>query len=326
MKVDTELGAGRRHRRRRRSSSTARPTATRSAAPRAVATLYSNATAATANPAVTLRRRRDRRRPGRGVHLRPRPLGRLHAPGQPRLGRAGARRPDRPDPLRRPVLRRQGRRRPARLGRPQQGRDPAGRRAAAPAGEPDRADEPATARRCRASGTCPRGEKAAVVLTGDDHAATAAPPAASTAEGAAARRLLGGRLGVRARDVLRRTRTRRSRDAQARAYQADGFEIALHLNTGLRRTARRPRSSDMLLEPARRSSTRRGRACRRRVTNRTHCIAWSDWATQPKVELAHGIRFDTNYYYWPGELGAGPAGPVHRLRASRSASPTSTAR
>jgi hypothetical protein len=35
-------------------------------------------------------------------------------------------------------------------------------------------------------------------------------------------------------------------------------------------------------------------------TNRTHAIAWSDWATQPKVELSHGIRFDTTYYYWPG--------------------------
>ena len=36
-------------------------------------------------------------------------------------------------------------------------------------------------------------------------------------------------------------------------------------------------------------------------TNRTHCIAWSDWASQPKVELDHGIRLDTNYYYWPPE-------------------------
>ena len=34
-------------------------------------------------------------------------------------------------------------------------------------------------------------------------------------------------------------------------------------------------------------------------TNRTHCIAWSDYDTQPQVELSHGIRLDTNYYYWP---------------------------
>ena len=36
------------------------------------------------------------------------------------------------------------------------------------------------------------------------------------------------------------------------------------------------------------------------ATNRTHCIVWSDYDTQPQVELAHGIRLDTNYYYWPG--------------------------
>jgi hypothetical protein len=35
------------------------------------------------------------------------------------------------------------------------------------------------------------------------------------------------------------------------------------------------------------------------TTNRTHCIAWSDYATQPQVELENGIRLDTSYYYWP---------------------------
>ena len=27
---------------------------------------------------------------------------------------------------------------------------------------------------------------------------------------------------------------------------------------------------------------------------------WSDWASVPKAERENGIRFDTNYYYWPG--------------------------
>ena len=35
------------------------------------------------------------------------------------------------------------------------------------------------------------------------------------------------------------------------------------------------------------------------ATNRNHCIVFSDWATVPKVQLAHGMRLDTNYYYWP---------------------------
>ena len=85
------------------------------------------------------------RRTRRRLHLRPRPLDRRDAPGQPRLvGRRarqlGGREPA--DPLRRSLLRRQDRGCAARLGRSQQGRHPSGRRAAAPAHQPDRADEP----------------------------------------------------------------------------------------------------------------------------------------------------------------------------------------
>ena len=35
-------------------------------------------------------------------------------------------------------------------------------------------------------------------------------------------------------------------------------------------------------------------------THRTHCIVWSDYDTQPQVEFTNGIRLDTTYYYWPG--------------------------
>jgi hypothetical protein len=34
-------------------------------------------------------------------------------------------------------------------------------------------------------------------------------------------------------------------------------------------------------------------------TNRTHCVLWSDYDTQPQLLLKHGIRLDTTYYYWP---------------------------
>ena len=36
------------------------------------------------------------------------------------------------------------------------------------------------------------------------------------------------------------------------------------------------------------------------MTNRYHCIVYSDWSSQPTIEGQHGIRLDTNYYYWPG--------------------------
>ncbi len=75
----------------------------------AIATLFSNASTATSNPAVSLRPRRAQRRPGGGLRLRPRPLRRLHPPGQPSMGRPEARRPRHRDPQRRPLLWRQGR-------------------------------------------------------------------------------------------------------------------------------------------------------------------------------------------------------------------------
>jgi hypothetical protein len=37
------------------------------------------------------------------------------------------------------------------------------------------------------------------------------------------------------------------------------------------------------------------------TTVRTHCITWSDWSSQPKADLAHGIRLNTDYYYFPGQ-------------------------
>jgi hypothetical protein len=41
------------------------------------------------------------------------------------------------------------------------------------------------------------------------------------------------------------------------------------------------------------------RALPGQASMRTHCIAWSDWATQARVLARHGIRLDTNYYFWP---------------------------
>ncbi len=35
------------------------------------------------------------------------------------------------------------------------------------------------------------------------------------------------------------------------------------------------------------------------TTHRFHCIVWSDWLTQAKVELSHGMRYSLDYYYWP---------------------------
>src|SRR5205085_2172777 len=87
-------------------------------------------------------------------------------------------------------------------------------------------------------------------------------------------------------------------DAQASSFQSQGFEVGLHVNTNCADWTPASLESFYASQLAAFGST--FPSVTAPVTNRTHCIAWSDYVSQPKVELAHGIRFDTNYYYWPG--------------------------
>ena len=140
----------------------------------------------------------------------------------------------------------------------------------------------------------PRGEKAAVVETGDDHAVngtpaffdrlkTSSPAGCSVADWEC----------VRATSYLYADTA--MTDAQAAAYEADGFEVALHLHTFCNDFT--PASLEDNLDSQLAAFGAKWPSVKKPATNRTHCIVWSDWATEPKLEKAHGIRFDTNYYY-----------------------------
>jgi hypothetical protein len=95
-------------------------------------------------------------------------------------------------------------------------------------------------------------------------------------------------------------------DSQAAAYQAAGFELGVHVDTGCQDWTPASLEAAFVANLQGFASTFPSVAPQR--TNRTHCIAWSDWATQPRVELGHGIRYDMNYYYWPGSWVAGRPG------------------
>jgi hypothetical protein len=84
---------------------------------------------------------------------------------------------------------------------------------------------------------------------------------------------------------------------QAIAYNAAGFEVALHIDTDCSDWIPSSLESIYSVQLAGWSSKFIGLPSP--VTNRTHCVTWSDYATQPAVELAHGIRLDTTYYYYP---------------------------
>jgi hypothetical protein len=143
----------------------------------------------------------------------------------------------------------------------------------------------------------PRSAKAVVVATGDDHAngGTAGRFDQYTANS------LSGCV-VDNWECLRftsyiYTNTPLS-DAQAHAYNASGFEVGLHQTTDCANFTTSSLQSSY--------STQLSQWAQKYVslpsptTNRTHCIVWSDWSSQPTTEGANGITLDANYYYWPG--------------------------
>ena len=143
----------------------------------------------------------------------------------------------------------------------------------------------------------PRGLKAAVVMTGDDHAnggtagrwnayKAASPVGCSVANWECVRATSyiytsTPLTNAQARGIQhRRVRSRAARQHQLRDWtpqSLEGFYAGQLASFAAKYTS--------IPAP---------------VTHRTHCITWSDYASQPKVELTHGIRFDTNYYYYPG--------------------------
>jgi hypothetical protein len=143
----------------------------------------------------------------------------------------------------------------------------------------------------------PNGHKAAVVMTGDDHAnagtrgrwnefLAASDPGCN----------LDNWECIRGTSYLY-VETPMT-NAELVAFEAQGFEVGVHINTGCddyTQTTLTQIYNDQL-------SQYHGKwtGLPNPRTMRHHCIVWSDWASGAKVELANGIRLDTNYYYWPG--------------------------
>jgi hypothetical protein len=144
----------------------------------------------------------------------------------------------------------------------------------------------------------PNGEKAVVIATGDDEW-----PDTTGTQGRFERYIANSPVGCDPADweCLRFTsyiwEAVGLTDAQARAFHEQGFEIGLHTqNFCVNFTpANLPATyTAQLAEWAQKYFS-----LPMPTTGRYHCIVWSDWDSQPKAELQHGIRFDTNYYYFP---------------------------
>lgn len=159
----------------------------------------------------------------------------------------------------------------------------------------------------------PRDLKAAVLMTGDDHG-----------HGGTSGRFLNFQrksakdCSLENWDCIRATSNifvGSVSSAQAADFAKQGFEIGLHVYTGC---------TDWPSEVSRDSDGVQRRGVIRKfaddlysqqlkgfaihypelpppVSNRTDCVTWGDYDTQPQVEVSHGIRLDTNYYYWPAK-------------------------
>jgi len=142
----------------------------------------------------------------------------------------------------------------------------------------------------------PYGFKAVVVMTGDDHATggtagrfdryIALSPAHASVDDWQA---------IRSTSYLFPDTP--LTDAQAAAYNAAGFEISLHLNTGCADYT--PDSLHMLFTNQLGRFTNTFPSLPPVATHRIHCVAWSSYTTLPEEELRLGIRLDTSYYFWP---------------------------
>jgi hypothetical protein len=144
----------------------------------------------------------------------------------------------------------------------------------------------------------PRKLKAAVVMTGDDHASGGtigrfnqylALSPSNTAQAVADWTAIRGTSYIYSNTAIS--------DAQALAFENQGFEISIHLNTNCASFTETSLINDFDTQLAQFAVNYPSISSPK--THRTHCIAWSDWATKPKVEVTKGIRLNTDYYYWP---------------------------
>ena len=144
----------------------------------------------------------------------------------------------------------------------------------------------------------PSGFKAAVIMTGDDHNQggtvgrfqnyiAASTPNCSVADWKC----------IRATSYMWSGTP--ITEAQATSFVSQGFELSFHPDSSPTCSNWTPSElADMYISGLQ-SFASSWPGLPAPVTVRTHCITWSDYDSQPQVELSKGIRLDTNYYYWP---------------------------
>lgn len=152
----------------------------------------------------------------------------------------------------------------------------------------------------------PSGFKAVVVMTGDDHGSFYSGSATSnrfsdyTAASPTGCSVPDWQC-VRATSYVfpQALATNPLTDSQVAAYTAQGFEVSVHVDSNPDCSNWTPSQLDAQYTSLLASLASQFPSNPVPQTHRMHCIGWSDYDSQPQIELKHGIRFDTSYYYWP---------------------------
>jgi len=149
----------------------------------------------------------------------------------------------------------------------------------------------------------PHGYEAVVVMTGDDHASlyggsyavqrfnrylAASPPGASVDDWEAPRCTA---------YIFLSPSPSLTNDTQVVFYQTNGFEINLHLTTDC--TDYTPAQLAAYFTNQLNQLMAKYPSVAAPVTHRIHCIAWSGYTAPAEVGRQFGIRLETSYYHWP---------------------------
>jgi hypothetical protein len=148
----------------------------------------------------------------------------------------------------------------------------------------------------------PNNKKAVVVMTGDEHASTKTQ---AVFERYKSQSTAG--CSVQDWECIRATSylyTDPNPNADmtniaATSYNAQGFEIGVHTNTGSLCANYNFSSISAVFTDQLGTFRAKYSSLPSPVTQRTHCVVWSDWLSQAEIELQNGIRMDTTYYYFP---------------------------
>jgi hypothetical protein len=156
----------------------------------------------------------------------------------------------------------------------------------------------------------PRGEKAAVVMSGDDHSPQ--NPGGTMSHFERYKTLSPAGCNVARWECVRATSymypSATLTNAQAVGYIAEGFEVALHPVMGsCPTTSMDPEDIAAIFDNQMQQFAARYPGVPAPATNRNHCVYWPDWASMAKIQLARGMRMDANYYHFPAAwIGARP--------------------